>query len=70
MAKYALVVVAVKVEDDAQTRRVEERISVALRQEGLTPVPCDWAPDRDTVAEGLYAEFDDVEIVDMNPSRR
>lgn len=43
-----------------------EKIRELLGAQGWTVVPCDWAPDADTIADAV--EADTVEVIDFNPS--
>lgn len=33
-------------------------------------VPCDWAPDMDTVADATRVDYDDIVLIDLNPTHQ
>lgn len=54
--------------DGATAGRIESGLQSLLTGEGVGPAVCDWAPDHDTVADGLHADYDDLVIHDLNPA--
>lgn len=68
MATHHLYVLAVQT-DDEHADTLRQVVLSAVTAAGLTPAPCHWAPDPDTVAEGLDVDFHELRIHDLNPDR-
>lgn len=54
--------------DGITADRIATGLTSILAGEGVSPATCDWAPDHDTVADGLHADYDDLIIHDLNPA--
>lgn len=71
--RYATVVATVRLPEGYTTADLgvlADLVTATLVQtEGCELVGCDWAPDLDTVAEAIGADFGTVALVDLNPPR-
>lgn len=68
---YHVFILAIELQPDQSDQvaiGLEEGILNYAKDLGLSPAPCQWAPDSDTVADGLGAPYDQVQIHDLNPT--
>lgn len=49
--------------------RFRARLEEFLLAQGTYVVPCDWAPDPDTIADAINPDWAPVEVLDLSPTR-
>lgn len=66
--KYVTVVATVKVPTDVSNDVIEDVVRKALERTGGEFVPCNWAPDPDTIADQTDGgiDFDALTVIDVN----
>lgn len=65
---HATIVVTVKLADDTDLIQLGDLVALSVEDLGAEIVPCNWAPDMDTVADATGVDFDNIVLIDLNPT--